>query len=393
MSFACVFPARRKGKQAGAENRKGRSRNLEKQFDRKLILEDGSEYFGYAFGDTRTNAVCEVVFNTSMVGYQEILSDPSYTGQMVVMTYPLIGNYGISDDDYETKNPTIGGLIVREYNDFPSNFRYTKTLSEVMEECGIPGISGVDTRKLTRSIREKGSRRALICGMDTTVKDALETISQTPVRHDVVSLVSSKKRWYSRTSNPRFNVVAVDCGIKLNIIRSLNARGCNVTVVPFNTDAESVLAMKPDGVFLSNGPGDPEDVTEVIDLVRALRGKLPIFGICLGHQMISLAYGAKTYKLKFGHRGGNHPVKNLATGRIEITSQNHSYAVDAASIEGTGLSITHINLLDNTVEGVECKEDKVFSVQYHPESAPGPQDSSYLFDRFIDIMKGEDENA
>ena len=268
---------------------------MEKQFDRKLILEDGSEYFGYAFGDTRTNAVCEVVFNTSMVGYQEILSDPSYTGQMVVMTYPLIGNYGISDDDYETKNPTIGGLIVREYNDFPSNFRYTKTLSEVMEECGIPGISGVDTRKLTRSIREKGSRRALICGMDTTVKDALETISQTPVRHDVVSLVSSKKRWYSRTSNPRFNVVAVDCGIKLNIIRSLNARGCNVTVVPFNTDAESVLAMKPDGVFLSNGPGDPEDVTEVIDLVRALRGKLPIFGICLGHQMISLASVSYTH--------------------------------------------------------------------------------------------------
>lgn len=366
---------------------------MEKQFDRKLILEDGTVYFGYAFGDKEQDAVCEAVFNTSMVGYQEILSDPSYTGQMVVMTYPLIGNYGISDDDYETKNPTIGGLIVREYNDLPSNFRYTKTLSEVMEECHIPGISGVDTRKLTRHIREKGSMRGLITSMDTAVELALRVIASTPVNHKVVSLVSSKKRWYSRTSNPRFNVVAVDCGIKLNIIRSLNARGCNVTVVPFDTSAEDIEAMKPDGIFLSNGPGDPEDVTEVISLVRALRGKFPIFGICLGHQMISLAYGAKTYKLKFGHRGGNHPVKNLETGKIEITSQNHSYAVDSASVEGTGLTVTHVNLLDNTVEGVECMKDRVFSVQYHPESAPGPQDSAYLFDKFIAIMKGDADNA
>lgn len=372
---------------------KGLVKTLEKQFDRKLILEDGTVYFGYAFGDKEQDAVCEAVFNTSMVGYQEILSDPSYTGQMVVMTYPLIGNYGISDDDYETKNPTIGGLIVREYNDLPSNFRYTKTLSEVMEECHIPGISGVDTRKLTRHIREKGSMRGLITSMDTAVELALRVIASTPVNHKVVSLVSSKKRWYSRTSNPRFNVVAVDCGIKLNIIRSLNARGCNVTVVPFDTSAEDIEAMKPDGIFLSNGPGDPEDVTEVISLVRALRGKFPIFGICLGHQMISLAYGAKTYKLKFGHRGGNHPVKNLETGKIEITSQNHSYAVDSASVEGTGLTVTHVNLLDNTVEGVECMKDRVFSVQYHPESAPGPQDSAYLFDKFIAIMKGDADNA
>lgn len=366
---------------------------MEKQFDRKLILEDGTAYFGYAFGDTEAEAVCELVFNTSMVGYQEILSDPSYTGQTVVMTYPLIGNYGISDDDYETKNPTIGGLVVREYNDLPSNFRYTKTLSEVMEECHIPGLFGVDTRALTRHLREKGSMRALMTAVSTDTDTALATIAATPVNHKVVSLVSSKKRWYSRTSNPRFNVVAVDCGIKLNIIRSLNARGCNVTVVPFDTTAEAVEAMKPDGVFLSNGPGDPEDVTEVIELVKKLRGKLPIFGICLGHQMISLAYGAMTYKLKFGHRGGNHPVKNLETGKIEITSQNHSYAVDANSVDGTGLKVTHINLLDNTVEGVECTEDKVFSVQYHPESAPGPQDSSYLFDKFIAIMKGDTDNA
>lgn len=212
----------------------------------------------------------------------------------------------------------------------------------------------------------------------------MKIIAETPVKHDVVSFVSSKKRWYSRTSNPKYNVVAVDCGIKLNIIRSLNARGCNVTVVPFDTDAESVLAMKPDGVFLSNGPGDPEDVTEVITLVKELRGKLPIFGICLGHQMISLAYGAKTYKLKFGHRGGNHPVKNLATAKSRSPAKTIRMPWTRPSVEGTGLAITHINLLDNTVEGVECKADKVFSVQYHPESAPGPQDSSYLFDKFID---------
>ena len=366
-----------------------------KSFNRKIILEDGSEYPGYGFGGNRDN-VCEIVFNTSMVGYQEIISDPSYTYQAVVMTYPLIGNYGITDDDFESKIISVGGLIVRDYNDMPSNFRYTKTLSEVLAENDVPGIYGVDTRKLTRSIRDFGSRRVLITDIDTTLEKGLEIIKSTPVRHDAVAKVSCQKRWYSRTSNPKFNVVAIDCGIKTNIIRSLNRFGCNVTVVPFNTTAEEIEFMKPSGVFLSNGPGDPEDVTEVITLVKELRGKLPIFGICLGHQMISLAYGAKTYKLKFGHRGGNHPVKNLATGKIEITSQNHSYAVDAASVEGTGLAITHINLLDNTVEGVECKADKVFSVQYHPESAPGPQDSSYLFDKFIDIMrsaKGEDENA
>ena len=210
---------------------------------------------------------------------------------------------------------------------------------------------------------------------------------------DAVSKVSCKKRWYSRTSNHKFNVVAIDCGIKLNIVRSLNARGCDVTVVPYNATIEDIEMHNPDGIFISNGPGDPEDVMAVAELVKNLRGKYPIFGICLGHQLISLAYGAKTYKLKFGHRGGNHPVKNLETGRIEITSQNHSYAVDLESIKNTDLTATHINLLDNTVEGVECKKDKVFSVQYHPESAPGPQDSAYLFDKFINIMKESKENA
>ncbi len=363
-----------------------------KNFNRKIILEDGSEYLGYGFGK-ETDNVCEIVFNTSMVGYQEIISDPSYTYQAVVMTYPLIGNYGITDDDFESKIISIGGLIVRDYNDMPSNFRYTKTLSEVLYENNVPGIYGVDTRKLTRSIRDIGSRRVLITGIDTSLEKGLEIIKNTPVKQDAVSAVSCKKRWYSRTSNPKFNVVAIDCGIKTNIIRSLNRFGCNVTVVPYNTSAEEIEFMNPSGVFLSNGPGDPTDVPEVIETVRKLKGKYPIFGICLGHQMISLAYGGKTYKLKFGHRGGNHPVKNLKTGHVEITSQNHSYAVDEKSLEGTGLTVTHINLLDNTVEGVESQKDKVFSVQYHPESAPGPQDSTYLFEQFINAMKEDNANA
>ena len=363
-----------------------RSAHRSRSFDCKLGLEDGSEYRGYRFG-ARGDRVCEIVFNTSMVGYQEIVSDPSYTDQLVVMTYPIIGNYGITDEDFETKIPTIGGLAVREYNDIPSNFRYTKTLSEILEDYGIPAVEGIDTRKLTRSIRDHGSRKALITDIGTPREEALAILAATELPRDQVSRVSCRKRWYARTSNHRYNVVAVDCGIKLNIVRSLNARGCNVTVVPYDTPASVIMGMAPDGVFLSNGPGDPEDVEPVIRLVRQLRGLYPIFGICLGHQMIALAYGGRTYKLKFGHRGGNHPVKNLGTGKLEITSQNHSYAVDRASLEGTGLEVTHINLLDDTVEGLACPRDRVFSVQYHPESAPGPPDSGYLFDQFIEMME------
>ena len=318
-----------------------------KEFNKKIVLEDGEEYLGYGFGADK-EAICEIVFNTSMVGYQEIVSDPSYTYQMVVMTYPLIGNYGITDEDYETRQPTIGGMVVREYNDLPSNFRYTKTLSEYLEENDIPGISGIDTRKLTRSIRNKGSRKVIITDITTSKEEALKKLNAYDIPKDAVSKVSCKKKWYSRTANYKYNVVAVDCGIKLNIIRSLNKRGCNVTIVPYNTTAKEIESLKPDGVFLSNGPGDPEDVKEVIKLVKELRGKYPIFGICLGHQMISLAYGAKTYKLKFGHRGGNHPVLNLETDKIEITSQNHSYAVDEKSLEKTDLVATHKNILDNT---------------------------------------------
>ena len=310
---------------------------------------------------------------------------------MVCMTYPLIGNYGINDEDFETRVPTMGGLIVREYNDLPSNFRYTKTLSEILAEYDIPGISGVDTRMITRIIRNEGSQKVMICDADKPYEEALKEVREYVIPTDMVSRVSCKSRWYSRTPNHKFDVVAVDCGIKLNIIRKLNEKGCNVTVVPYNTTAEEVLKLKPDGLFLSNGPGDPEYVTPVIELVKSLSGQLPIFGICLGHQMISLAHGAKTFKMKFGHRGGNHPVMNLETGKIEITSQNHSYAVSIDSLKDTPLTLTHKNLLDDTAEGVECKEKKLFSVQYHPESAPGPQDSAYLFDKFINMMKKEAE--
>ena len=280
---------------------------------------------------------------------------------------------------------------MRDYNDEPSNFRFTKTLAELMEENGIPGITGVDTRMLTRIIRREGSQKVLLTAPETDRDGAVARMKSTELPRNQVAQVSCKKRWYSRTSRHKYNVVAVDCGIKHNIIRSLNARSCNVTVVPYTTTAEEILRLHPDGVFLSNGPGDPEDVVPVIELIRQLRGRLPIFGICLGHQMIALAYGARTYKMKFGHRGGNHPVKNLETGRIEITSQNHSFAVDRASLEGTGLTLTHVNLLDDTAEGICCREDQIFSVQYHPESAPGPQDSAYLFDQFIAMMEQNKE--
>ena len=356
---------------------------------RKLVLASGSEYYGEGFGSDR-DSVCEVVFNTSMAGYQEIVSDPSYTDQAVCMTYPIIGNYGITDEDYETKTPTIGALIVRDYNDNPSNFRYTKTLGELMQEYNIPGLAGVDTRRLTREIRSAGSQKGLICSADMPIEAAMELLAETELRHDQVRRVSCAKRWYSRTSNHKYTVVAVDCGIKLGMVKALNARGCNVTVVPYNTTAEEIDFMKPDGILLSNGPGDPEGVPEVVETVRALRGRYPIMGICLGHQMIALAHGARTYKLKFGHRGGNHPVRELATGHIEMTSQNHSYAVDPDSLAGTGLEVTHINLLDNTVEGLRSADGTIFSVQYHPESKPGPQDSAYLFDRFVAMLgKGE----
>ena len=367
---------------------------------RKIILEDGREFYGYAFGSSE-DRVCEIVFNTSMAGYQEILSDLSYTDQAVVMTYPLIGNYGMAAEDYESITPSIGALIVREYNDEPSNFRSVKTLGEVMEADGIPGISGVDTRALTRSIRDYGTRKALITNADTPLAEGLALLHHTILPTNAVSRVSCRDPWTSE-SYPAFinpldsmastpgrplRIAAVDCGMKRNIVRSLNRRGCHVTVLPWNTPADRIRALQPDGILLSNGPGDPTDVPQTIAAVRSLIGSFPIFGICLGHQILSLAYGARTYKLKFGHRGGNHPVKNLLTGKIEITSQNHSYAIEEKSLADTPLAVTHVNLLDGTIEGVECARDRAFGVQYHPESAPGPQDSACLFDRFLDFIR------
>ncbi len=353
---------------------------------RKLIMQDGSEYVGYGFGEDTGSRVCELVFNTSPVGYQEIMSDPSYTDQFVTMAYPLIGNYGINRDDNETKHPTIGGFVVRDYNDQPSNFRSGETFSQTLKRLGIPGITGVDTREIVRKIRNTGTRKALITDASTTAEEGLKIIEETVLKPDAVSRVSRKFVENYITVGAKYHIAALDFGMKENILRSFLNRGCSVTVFPWNATAEDVEAVRPDGIFLSNGPGDPEDVKEAIELVRTLRGKYPIFGICLGHQIISLACGAKTYKLKFGHRGGNHPVKNLETGRTDITSQNHSYAVDENTLEGTGLVVTHKNLLDDTVEGVRCSRDRIFSVQYHPESCPGPHDASYLFDEFLSLM-------
>ncbi len=354
--------------------------------DRKIILEDGREFAGFSFG-AKEERVLEVVFNTSMVGYQEILSDPSYTDQAVVMTYPLIGNYGMAEEDYETALPTVGALVVREYNDSPSNFRCAHTLGEVMARFGIPGISGVDTRALTRSIRDRGSRRALIAPASLSREEGLERIRMTPVPRDAVKRVSRREQRREGNENARLHAVVIDCGMKENILRSLIGRGCRVTVVPYDTAAGEILALSPDGVLVSNGPGDPEDVPETRDTVKALLGVRPLFGICLGHQILSLASGAGTYRLKFGHRGGNHPVKDLESGQIAVTSQNHSYAVDENSLPKAGLTVTHRNLLDGTVEGVKSVLFPAFGVQYHPESAPGPRDSTGLFDRFIRMME------
>ena len=354
-------------------------------YNRKLVLSDGSEYYGNGFGAEK-ETICELVFNTSPVGYQEIISDPSYTDQAVIMAYPLIGNYGINRDDFETRIPTIGGLIVRDYNDNPSNFRCSQTLDSLMKKYEIPGIYGVDTRELIRRVRESGSQLVYMADADTAVEEALQRIKEYDIPHDAVSRVSRKEIQKYETRNAKFHVACIDFGMKENIVRSFLDHDCSVTVFPWDAKADDIRECCPDGVFLSNGPGDPSDVKPAIKLVQDIRGEYPMFGICLGHQIISLAYGAKTYKLKFGHRGGNHPVKDLITGKIEMTSQNHSYAVDEKSLKETDLEVTHLNLLDKTVEGVRSLKDPCFSVQYHPESSPGPTDGSYLFKRFIELM-------
>ncbi len=361
---------------------------MAKQMTRKIVLDDGSEYYGYGFGK-ELDRVCELVFDTSMCGYQEIVSDPANTGLMILMTYPLIGNYGITDEDYESKNPSLGALVVREYNDSPSNFRYTKTLSEMMDESDIPGIAGFDTRALTRKIRDNGSMKALITSADTPMEEALKILAETELPKNLVAEVSCKKTWYARTANHKFNVVAIDLGLRLSLVQALNSLGCNVTVVPYNTSAKVILDMKPDGVLVSGGPGAPEDVAFVAEELGRMIGRVPMFGTGLGHQLISMAYGAKTYKLKHGHHGANHPVKCLGTGKIETVSENHNYAVCADSLKQTKLTVTHIDILDGAVAGVVSIEDKVFSVQYHPARSIGPAGRKDDFERFIDLMKEE----
>ncbi len=361
-----------------------------KPYDRKIVLANGREFCGYGFG-ARRDTICEIVFNTSMVGYQEIMSDPSYTDQMVVMTYPLIGNYGMADEDYETKTPTMGGMIVREYNDQPSNFRYTRTLAEVLEEYDIPAIAGLDTRALIRIIRDEGVQKAIMTDISTPTEEALARLNAYEIPRDSVARVSCKKRWMSRVPNHKYDVVVIDCGIKNDIIRQLNRVGCNVTVVPYNSTVDYILGFRPDGIVVPNGPGNPADMTTVVELIRALRGRLPIFGICMGMQLLALSYGAKTVKMKFGHRGGNHPVRNLQTGSLLVTSQNHGFVVDVESMKGTGLEITHLNLIDGTVEGVECKQEAAFGMQYDSASATRLEEND-LYTKFVKLME-EKRNA
>ena len=352
--------------------------------EKKLVLYDGQEFTGISCG-ADAPVVGELVFNTSMVGYQEVISDPAYAGQIVVMTYPLVGQYGITDEDFEARSGGISGLVVRELCDTPSNFRYTKTLGEELEERGVPCVSGVDTRMITRIIREGSVRRAAIVDADMPVEEALAMIAGSSDTRNRVAAVSCSKRWFSRTPHHNFDVVVVDCGLKHSIVSAFNRRGCNVTIVPFNTSAEDILAFSPDGVVISNGPGDPAELPGLVEMINKLKGALPIFGICLGQELIALSYGAGVSRMKCGHHGG-HPVRCIETGRIMAVEHNHDFAVDEASLACTGLEITYKDVADGTVEGIECKADKVFAVQFYPEGCPGPE-VSVLFDRFVAMME------
>jgi len=364
-----------------------------------LLLEDGTVFEGISFGAQGIKCG-EVVFNTSMTGYQEITTDPSYYEQIITMTYPLIGNYGTNALDAESKKVYAAGFIVKENCEYPSNWRNEQSLSEYLKANNVVGLAGIDTRKLVKHIRTQGAMRGIISSTELKIASLAKTLGEYPglVGRDIVKDVTSQRpyKWNKpvvdvlqpSTDKPKlkYKVVAYDFGMKQNILRLLISHGCDVQVVPAFTSAKDVLAKKPDGVFLSNGPGDPAAVTYAVESTRQLLGKVPIFGICLGHQILGLALGGKTYKLKFGHRGANHPVKNLETKQIEITSQNHGFCVDINSLQNKGVELTHINLNDNTLEGFRCKRLSAFCVQYHPEASPGPHDSQYLFRMFTDLM-------
>jgi carbamoyl-phosphate synthase small subunit len=366
-----------------------------------LVLRDGRVFRGRALGAIGETSG-EVIFNTAMTGYQEILTDPSYRGQIVTMTYPMIGNYGINEEDVESHRPWANGLIVKEASACPSSWRGRVSLDDYLRAHDLVGLQAIDTRALTRHLRDAGAQDGIVSSVDLDVARLREKARALPglVGRDLVAEVTAAEpftwktgawdlaKGYPPAPAGRFNVVAFDAGIKFNILRQLRTAGCEVTVVPASTPAEAVLEYRPDGVFLSNGPGDPEGVPYLIDSVRALIGRVPILGICLGHQIIGLAAGGQTYKLPFGHHGANHPVKDLATGRVEITAQNHGFAVDPASLAGRGWQPSHLNLNDGTCEGLRHAELPVFCVQYHPEASPGPHDANYLFHRFTDLMEG-----
>jgi carbamoyl-phosphate synthase small subunit len=369
-----------------------------------LALEDGTVFEGSAFG-APVERVGEVVFNTSLTGYQEIFTDPSYAGQIVVLTNPQIGNYGANEDDNESRQPFIEGLIVRDFSPISSNWRADETAQTFLTRHGIPAASSIDTRALVRRLRMSGVMRGVLSSTgDSSVESLIEKARNAPSMAglDLASLVSTSERYEWRTDvkpcSPSEvltasqeltrHVVAYDFGIKRNILRRLAHIGCWCTVVPSSTSAEDVMALKPDGVFLSNGPGDPEPLEYAAQQMRSLAGRVPIFGICLGHQILGLAMGGKTYKLKFGHRGGNHPVLNKLTNKVEITAQNHGFAVDPDSLKDSEIELTHVNLNDGTLEGFRHRSHPIFCVQYHPEAAPGPHDSQYLFDDFQKLMDG-----
>ncbi|PAF30672.1 glutamine-hydrolyzing carbamoyl-phosphate synthase small subunit [Paenibacillus sp. 7516] len=356
------------------------------QAQARLLLEDGTLFTGKAFG-AEGETTGEVVFNTGITGYQEVLSDPSYCGQIVTMTYPLIGNYGITRDDFESIRPFVHGFVVRRHETVPSNWRAEYSLDDLLKEYGIVGISEIDTRMLTRRIRHHGTMKGILTTGSKPVEELLEMMGDTSIAElrNQVPLTSTQHVYNSPGTAER--IVLVDYGAKTGILRELSKRNCDVVVVPHDVTAEEIRRLNPDGIQLSNGPGDPKDVPHAVKMISELLGEYPIFGICLGHQLFALAAGADTEKLKFGHRGGNHPVKELESGRCFITSQNHGYTVNEESVKNTELEVTHINNNDKTIEGLKHKTFPAFSVQYHPEAAPGPYDNSYLFDRFIEMIR------